>query len=177
MNVSAIVACSKNRAIGRDNQIPWYLPADLRYFKQVTSGHAILMGRKTYESIGRPLPKRSNIVITRQKNYQLEGCNVYHSLLEGVEAAKKMGEEELFIIGGGEIYRQALPICHKIYYTEVDLEIADATVFFPALQEKDWKLISAEAHQKDEKNPYHYTFKVYERTQQVTLMNLPEKLA
>lgn len=177
MKVAAIVACSKNRAIGRDNQIPWYLPADLRYFKQTTSGHAILMGRKTYESIGRPLPKRTNIIITRQKDYQAEGCEVYHSLLDGVVAAQKMGEEELFIIGGGEIYRQALPVCHRIYYTEVELEIPDATVFFPELPKAKWELISAETHQKDEKNPHNYTFKCYERKEEVTLLKLDEKLS
>jgi len=114
MKVSAIVACSKNRAIGKDNQIPWYLPADLRFFKQTTLNHAILMGRKTFESIGRPLPKRHNLVVTRQKRYKSEGISVFPSLLEGIDFAKKQNWEELFIIGGGEIYRQALPFCQRI---------------------------------------------------------------
>ena len=174
MQVTAIVACSKNRAIGRDNQIPWYLPADLRFFKEKTSGHHILMGRKTYESIGRPLPRRTNIIITRQADYKAEGCVVLSSLLEGVEYAKKHGESELFIIGGGEIYRQALPVCSKIYYTEVDTEIVDANVFFPKLEASNWKLSLEKPHEKDEHNPHAYVFKLYERLDPITIMRLEE---
>jgi dihydrofolate reductase len=172
MNVTAIVACSKNRAIGRENQIPWYLPADLQFFKRTTSEHHILMGRKTYESIGRPLPKRTNMVITRQTNYKAEGCVVLSSLLEGVEYARKQEESELFIIGGGEIYRQSLSVCNRIYYTEVDTEISDATVFFPPLESDEWALVSEELHEKDEKNPYNYKFKVYERINPVKVIDL-----
>jgi len=172
MNVTAIVACSKNRAIGRENQIPWYLPADLRFFKRMTSGHHILMGRKTYESIGRPLPRRTNIIVTRQTNYKLEGCVVVNSLLEGVEYAKKKGETELFVIGGGEIYRQSLAVCNRIYYTEVDAEISDANVFFPKLEMTEWNLVAEEGHEKDEKNPFDYVFKTYERKDPVTVMRL-----
>ncbi len=177
MKVAAIVACSKNRAIGRDNQIPWYLPADLRFFKKTTLHHSILMGRKTHESIGRPLPKRSNIVVTRQKDYEAAGCEVFYSLLDAVKAVQKKGETELFIIGGGEIYRQALSICHRIYYTEVDLEVPDASVFFPELPETTWHLVSTQPHQADENNPHPYTFKIYDRKQPVTLIDLEEKLS
>lgn len=174
MQVSAIVACSKNRAIGRDNQIPWYLPADLRFFKKITSGHHILMGRKTFESIGRPLPRRTNIVITRQLDYKAEGCVVLPSLLDGVEYAKKRGERELFIIGGGEIYRQSLSVCSHIYYTEVDAEILDASVFFPKLEAHEWRLVSEEPHEKDENNPHPYVFKVFKRIEPITVMKLDD---
>ncbi len=175
MKVSAIVACSLNRAIGRDNQIPWYLPADLRFFKQSTSGHHILMGRKTYESIGRVLPRRNNIIITRQEDYKVEGAIVLSSLLEGIEYAQNHRENELFIIGGGEIYRQALTVCHRIYYTEVEVKIPDATTFFPLLTEEDWELVSEEKHEKDEQNPYNYKFQIYERKTPITVMDLEEE--
>jgi dihydrofolate reductase len=170
MKVYSIVACSSNRAIGRDNQIPWYLPADLSYFKKVTSGHCIIMGRKTYESIGRPLPKRVNIVISRNKEFKPEGVLVFSSFLEAIQYASKEVNRDIFVIGGGEIYRQALAVSSKIFYTEVDTEIIDATVFFPEIATSEWTLLSEEFHQKDEHNPYNYTFKVYERIDPVTVL-------
>jgi len=171
MKVNSIVACSKNNAIGRDNQIPWYLPADLKYFKKITTGNVIIMGRKTYESIGRALPKRINIVITKNKDFRAEeGVLVFNSLLEAIEYAKREVNREIFIIGGGEVYRQALSVSQKIYYTEVDTEIPDATVFFPELLPTEWNLISEEKYEKDENNPFNYIFKVYERVNPITVI-------
>jgi dihydrofolate reductase len=170
MNVYAIVACSKNRAIGRDNQIPWYLPADLKYFKKVTSGHCIIMGRKTFESIGRALPKRINIVVSRNPDFKAEGVLVFSSFLEAVEYAVKEIGRDVFVIGGGEIYRQAMSVSKKIYYTEVDIVIDDATVFFPEMNLEDWDLVSEECFEKDENNPFDFCFRVYERTGPITVL-------
>lgn len=172
MSVNSIVACSKNNAIGRENQIPWYLPADLKYFKKITTGHIIIMGRKTYESIGRALPKRINIVISRNKDFKVEdGVLLFSSFLDAVDYALKLTEREIFVIGGGEVYRQALSVSHKIYYTEVDTEITDATVFFPELVDSEWKLLSEEKYEKDENNPFDYNFKVFVRTNPVTVLS------
>ncbi len=172
MSVNSIVACSKNNAIGRENQIPWYLPADLKYFKKITTGHIIIMGRKTYESIGRALPKRINIVISRNKDFKVEdGVLLFSSFLDAVDYALKLTEREIFVIGGGEVYRQALSVSHKIYYTEVDTEITDATVFFPELVDSEWKLLSEEKYEKDENNPFDYNFKVFIRTNPVTVLS------
>jgi len=162
MKVSAIVATAKNNVIGKDNDIPWYLPADLKYFKRVTLGHHIIMGRKCFESIGRPLPKRTNIIITRNLFFTATNALVCHSLEEALSIAFDNGEEEAFIIGGGEIYRQAMPFVDKIYLTEVDLEI-EGTVFFPDLPEDKWKLIASESHQADAKNEHDYVFKTLEK--------------
>ncbi len=172
MSINSIVACSKNNAIGRENQIPWYLPADLKYFKKITTGHIIIMGRKTYESIGRALPKRINIVISRNKDFKVEdGVLLFSSFLDAVDYALKLTEIEIFVIGGGEVYRQALSVSHKIYYTEVDTEITDATVFFPELVDSEWKLLSEEKYEKDENNPFDYNFKVFVRTNPVTVLS------
>jgi dihydrofolate reductase len=171
MIINSIVACSRNNAIGRENQIPWYLPADLKYFKKITSGHVVIMGRKTYESIGRALPKRINIVVSKNKDFKAEhGVLVFSSFLDAVEFAIKETNREVFIIGGGEIYRQALSVSQKIYYTEVDTEILDATVYFPELPDDEWRLLSEEKHEKDENNPFDYNFKVFERIGQVTVL-------
>jgi dihydrofolate reductase len=162
MIISAIVACAHNNVIGKDNQIPWYLPADLIYFKKITLNHHIIMGRKCYESIGRPLPKRTNIVITRDPFFISSGCIIAHSLKEALNIAQKNGETEAFIIGGGEIYRQSADLWDKLYMTEVDLE-TEGDVFFPEIDKNKWTLISEEKHQKDEKNDWDYAFKVFER--------------
>ena len=172
MVVSAIVACSKNRAIGRENQIPWYLPADLKYFKKITSGHFVIMGRKTFESIGRPLPNRTNIIITHQKNFKAENCILFNSFLDAIEYANVHNQSEIFVIGGGEIYRQALAVCSKIYYTEVETEIEDATTFFPVLNEEDWSKTYHEAYLADEKNLFNYSFNIYERIKPVTVVDI-----
>lgn len=129
--LSIIAAISTNRVIGRDNKIPWHISEDLRRFKALTIGHPIIMGRKTFESIGKPLPKRANIVITRDKDYSAPGIDVAHSIEEAIEAAKtKEGSEEIFIIGGGQIYSQSIHLADKLYLTVVDQEIK-GDVFFP----------------------------------------------
>lgn len=164
MIVSAIVAAANNRVIGRDNQIPWYLSSDLKYFKKKTLGHYVIMGRKSYDSIGRPLPKRTNVIVTRNLFYTAENCLVTHSVEEALELALDNGETEVFIIGGAEIYKLSLPYLDKLYLTKVDAEI-EGHVYFPELDWNEWTEISTEAHQADEKNDHDYTFCIYERKQ------------
>ncbi|KPB06577.1 dihydrofolate reductase [Bacillus sp. CHD6a] len=158
--ISIIVATDKNNLIGKDNDLPWRIPADLAYFKQVTLGNTIVMGRKTYESIGKPLPNRRNIVLSRQ-DYHADGCETLHSLEEVVS----MDEEgkELFIIGGAHIFKEALPFADFLYLTFIDEEFEGDT-YFPEVKENDWELISSEKGIKDEKNPYDYYFKKFKRT-------------
>jgi dihydrofolate reductase len=162
MKISSIVAIGKNNVIGKDNQIPWYLPNDLKWFKKQTLGHAVIMGRKCFESIGRPLPKRTNIIITRDIFYLAQGCEVVHSLSEALQLAQNEGETEAFIIGGGEIYQQSMDICDKIYLTEVEID-AEGDVFFPNLNPSEWQVTFEETNLKDEKNEWDYTFKILER--------------
>ncbi len=155
-----VVAISENNAIGKDNQLLWHLPADLKHFKTITSGHTIIMGRKTYDSIGKPLPNRRNIVVTRQTDLKLEGIEVVNSLDEALALCKD--ENEVFVIGGAEIYRQALPLVHKIELTRVHQEF-EADVFFPELDNEIWKEVWKEDHSPDEKNQFAYTFSTLER--------------
>lgn len=162
MIISSLVAVSKNGVIGKDNDIPWYLPADLAYFKKTTIQHTIIMGRKTYESIGRPLPKRTNIIVTRNPYFASSHCLVAHSVAEALEMAHERGEDEVFIIGGGKIFDISYELWDRLYLTEVDVEV-DGDVFFTEINLDDWNLISEDRHQKDEKNEFDYTFKVYER--------------
>jgi dihydrofolate reductase len=162
MTISCIVATAHNRVIGKDNDIPWYLPADLQYFKKVTLGHPIIMGRNCYVSIGRPLPKRTNIIITRDPFFISSNCVVVRSINEAIDAARSENAEEVFIIGGGQIYEQTIDLWDKLYLTEVDLNV-QGDVFFPELNMSEWALKSDERHSKDEKNEYDYCFKVYKR--------------
>lgn len=162
MIVSAIVAAAKNRVIGFQNEIPWYLPADFRYFKKTTMGHHIIMGRKCFESIGRPLPKRTNIIITRDPFYLAYDCLIVHSIQEALQLAEDNHETEAFIIGGGEIYAQSMDLLDRIYYTEVDIE-PEGDVFFPELDPNIWREVSREFHEKDDKNEVDYSFVVHER--------------
>jgi dihydrofolate reductase len=162
MLISAIVAAARNGVIGKDNQIPWYLPADLAYFKHRTLGHCIIMGRKSFRSIGRPLPKRTNIVVTRDPFFQADGVVVTHSVREALEYAFEQGEAEVFIIGGGEIYRQSMDEWDRIYLTEVDLE-PEGDVFFPTINPEEWQEVWRETHEPDEKNEAGWAFVVMER--------------
>lgn len=162
MIVSAIVAMAKNRVIGHDDRIPWYLPADLKYFKRTTLNHHILMGRKSFRAIGRPLPKRTNVVITRDLFFTASNALVVHSLEEGLQLAREQGEAEAFIIGGGQIYELAMPLLDRLYLTEVDLE-PEGNIFFPRIDEEEWTVVSSEPHLPDERNEMAYTFKVLER--------------
>ena len=159
MTISCIVAVAKGNVIGMDNDIPWYLPADLQYFKKTTLGHHIIMGRNCYASIGKPLPKRTNIIISRDPFFISSNCLIARSIGEALKLAHQNGEEEVFIIGGGQIYEQTKELWDKIYLTEVDLEIEGDT-FFSEINPSEWTLVSEESHQKDEKNEYDYTFKL-----------------
>ncbi|WP_461630495.1 dihydrofolate reductase [Labilibaculum euxinus] len=160
MNVSIIVAVSRNQVIGKDNQLIWKLSADLKRFKALTTGHTIIMGRKTFESIGKPLPNRTSVIITRQADYVAEGCVVVNSLEEALE--KFSDQEEVFIIGGGTIYKEALAKANKIYYTKVHKDFEGDT-FFPVLDLKEWKSVNREDCFPDEKNEVPYSFIDYIR--------------
>ena len=157
MIISTIVAVAKNGVIGANNEIPWYLPADLAFFKRTTLNHHILMGRNCYESIGKPLPKRTNMILTRDPFFRVSGCVVVHSVEEAIELAETNGEEELFIIGGGVVYEQTLSLCNRLYYTEVDIT-PQGDVFFPAVDWEQWKQVSFSEHEADEKNKFPYSF-------------------
>lgn len=163
MIVSAIVAVGNDLVIGKDNKLPWYLPADLKYFKKKTLNHHIIMGRKSYKSIGNPLPKRTNIVLTRDPYWIASNVLVAHSVEEALSLAYDNGEEEAFIIGGGNIYEQTQELWDRVYLTEVDVTIKGADTFFPQLSEEKWKVVSEEPHAPHDKNEYAYNFKVLER--------------
>lgn len=165
MTVSAIVAISKNGVIGKGNQLPWYLPADLKFFKRTTINHHIIMGRKSFQSIGKPLPKRTNIVLSRNPFFIASGCLVTSSLDEALNIAKDNGEEEAFIIGGAIIYSLSIEKWDRLYLTKVDVEIEDGDAFFPDINWDEWKLIKEEPHKADEKNEHDYTFQMWERRQ------------
>lgn len=160
MNITLVVAIAENNAIGKNNQLLWHLPADLKHFKQITSGHTIIMGRKTYDSIGKPLPNRRNIVITRQNDLKLEGVEVVGSLNDAVALCTT--ESEVFVIGGAEIYKSALPLAQKIYLTTVHQSF-DADAFFPEIDREQWTETEKESHSPDEKNAFSYTFSTLER--------------
>lgn len=153
----------KNRLIGKDNQLPWHLPNDLKYFKEVTMGHKIVMGRKTFESIGKPLPGRENIVLSTNPNFVADGCKMYHSIDAFLQDTKKRLDEEFFIIGGAMIYETFLPHADRLYITEIDGEFEGDT-YFPNFNKHDWKIIAEKEGQVDEKNPHPHRFVVYERT-------------
>lgn len=157
--IALIAAMAKNRVIGKSQQMPWHLPADLAHFKKMTMGKPILMGRKTFESIGKPLPGRRNLVITRQ-DITIAGCEIFHSLEEALNAVANV--EEVMVIGGGDLFQQALPRTDRLYFTFIDLDVEGDT-FFPEWSEKEWKIISNEAHKPDAKNPYAYRFVILER--------------
>ncbi|MBR2088846.1 MAG: dihydrofolate reductase [Fibrobacter sp.] len=161
MLISAIVAVSENNVIGRDGHLPWHLSLDLKRFKAITTGHAIILGRKNYEDIGRPLPNRTNYVLTRNKDFQAPGCIVCSSLGEAIEAARNAGETECFIIGGAAVYREAMPLVDKLYFTKV-LAHVDGDVFFPEWQSEFTKE-SEEQFQADEKNDYPTIYQVWVR--------------
>lgn len=160
MSNSLIVAMSKNRVIGRAGQLPWHLSADLRRFKQLTMGHTIVMGRKTFESIGRPLPGRNSIVITRHQGYRPPGVHIAASLEDAERLAAD--DSEVFFIGGGEVYRQVLPRIDRIYLTLVHAEVSGDT-YFPELSPDQWQLTQQTDHAADEKNEYPFSFLVYDR--------------
>ncbi|MEA5140064.1 dihydrofolate reductase [Arcicella rigui] len=157
MKLSIIVAVAENGVIGHNNQLIWHLPEDLKMFKRLTSGHPIIMGRKTFESIGKPLPNRTSIIITKNPEFQIEGCITVHSLEEAIETANEIEENEAFIIGGAEIYRLALPFADTIYLTEVH-HTFEGDTFFPAIDKELWEEVNRTDHDIDEKHLYKYSF-------------------
>ena len=160
MIVSIIVAMDENGGIGIENRLPWRLLDDLRNFKQLTMGHHIIIGRKTYESVGRPLPGRTNIVVTRNPEFRAQGCLIAHSLAEALTLAQERGEDEVFICGGASLYAQALQDADHIYLTRAHAQIR-ADAFFPQFDETGWEEKSIYHHEADERNEYPFTFQNY----------------
>ncbi|MDR2890286.1 MAG: dihydrofolate reductase [Alistipes sp.] len=158
--ISVIVAVARGGVIGAGGVMPWHISEDLQMFKRVTSGHPVVMGRRTFESLGRPLPKRTNVVITRQTDYRAEGCTVVHSLDRAIGLFPP--EEEIFVIGGGEIYAGAMPLADRFYLTHIEAEYEGDT-FFPEWMEVDWALVSTERHERGANFPHPFEFRVYER--------------
>lgn len=166
IDLAVIVAAAENGVIGRNNALPWHLPEDLRYFKRVTLGKPIVMGRKTFESIGRPLPGRTNIVISRQPGYAPDGVHVVSGLDDALELAEEIalidGVTELMVIGGAEIYRAAIPRAQRLYLTEVHAEV-EGDALLPEVDWSQWRELSRESWPASEANPYSYSFVVFER--------------
>lgn len=163
--ISIIVAIARGNVIGAGGHIPWYIPADLQYFKDTTVGHAVIMGRKTYDSIvkrlGRPLPDRKNIVVTRDRNFSADGVIVAHSLEDAVRMTDT--NEEVFVIGGEQIYKLALPYTDRLYVTEVEADIASGDTFFPDIDKSVWHEVARTRFEKTGKNEYNHSFVVYDK--------------
>ncbi|MFT7591430.1 MAG: dihydrofolate reductase [bacterium] len=162
MQIHLIAAIAQNNAIGKDNQLLWHIKDDLQLFKRTTLNHVIIMGRKSYESIGRPLPKRTNVVITRKIDYQPEGVVVFNSLNDAFDHFKET-EDEVFVIGGGEIYRQSLDDAHVLHISHVDTSVEDADTFFPKVKWEEWKTTSEECYKASEVNDFAFEYKTYTR--------------
>lgn len=163
MIVSLIAALARNRVIGKDNDLPWHLPDDMKYFMDTTKGHCVIMGRKNYESIPvkfRPLANRTNIVVTRQKEYKAEGCLVVHSLKDALALAAEKKETETFVIGGAEIYALAMPVAQRLYLTEINATLEGDT-FFPLVDAALFKEVSRIHHAKDSRHAFAFDFVVY----------------
>lgn len=156
-----VVAMGEKNEIGFENQLLWHLPKDLKHFKEITSGHPVIMGRKTYESIGKPLPNRTNIVVSRKTDWFEEGILIVGSIKEAVKFAKKI-DEDVFIIGGGKIYEQTMDVVDKLEVTLVKADL-EADTFFPKIDPKIWKKTDEICHEKDEKNQYDFCFQTFER--------------
>lgn len=165
MNISMIAAMGKNRVIGKDNDIPWHLPDDFKFFKDTTKGHHVIMGRKNWESLPhkfKPLPHRPNIVITRQEGYQAEGATVVNTLEEALAIAQKHTESEAFIIGGGEIYRMGLALANTIYLTEIEGEF-EGQVTFPKFSSEEWEEVKRQHHPTDERHLFSFDYVEYRK--------------
>jgi len=160
--ISLLVAMDRNRVIGHNNKLPWHLPRDLRFFKEKTTGGTIIMGRKTFESIGRVLPKRKHVVLTKQEMDFPEEVEVISDISSVLERNRKNPDEEYFVIGGGKIFTQIMPYADRMYITWID-EAFEGDIYFPDFSEADWHLTSEEKGEKDEKNPYDYYFLQYDR--------------
>jgi dihydrofolate reductase len=163
MIISLIAALTENHVIGKNNDLPWHLPDDMKYFMKTTTGHVVIMGRKNYESLPpkfRPLPDRTNIVITRQNNFHAPGCTTVNSLEAGIQVAKRANEKELFIIGGAEIFELSMPVADRLYLTEIKTELEGDT-HFPKFDKSKWKELSRKPHPKDDRHAFDFDFVVY----------------
>jgi dihydrofolate reductase len=160
--IKILVAFDENRVIGKNNALIWHLPADLQRFKTLTTGHVIIMGRKTYESIGRPLPNRTTIAITRQETFNPEGILVSHSLEEAILKAKSISREDIYIVGGAEIYQMSLAVADQILVTQLH-DIFDGDTYFPEIPLDTWEIVSREKGLTDEKNKFQYSFLTYQK--------------
>ena len=160
MRVSLIVAMQRNRVIGREGNLPWHLSADLKRFKRLTMGHHIIMGRKTFASIGRTLPGRTTVVVTRQEDFEADGAIVVHGVHDAIAASAD--DEEVFIVGGADIYRQALPLVDRIYLTEVDADVLGDTQF-PEFDRAAWAIVERSEHSADQRNDHPHAFSVLQR--------------
>ena len=158
--VSLVVAMAKNRVIGRNNTLPWHLPADLKHFKALTMGHHIVMGRKTYESIGKPLPGRTSVVVTRNPELKIEGCTIARSLEQALAACA--GDDEIFVVGGAELYAQAMPLADTLYVTEIQRDV-EGDAHFPEFNRGEWREVSREMRSQQQPQPLEYHFVTYRR--------------
>lgn len=163
-NISLIAAMGRNRVIGRDGQMPWHLPDDLKYFKQKTLGHTVIMGRKTWDAMGRMLPNRRNVVVSRNADFRADGAIVVNSLDEALRHGSEgaAGQQELFVIGGEQIYRMAMEKADRIYLTRIDAEF-QGDAYFPEFDERHWRCVSREPHPADERHAHKFAFEVWER--------------
>lgn len=165
MIISLIAALTENRVIGKNNDLPWHLPDDMKYFMQTTKGHYVIMGRKNWESIPekfRPLPNRTNLVVTRQADFHAPGATVVHSLAEALDLARAAGQTETFVIGGAEIYRLALPFANRLYLTEIKTQLAGDT-YFPEYDQSAWKETSRQHHGTDARHLFSFDFVIYDK--------------
>jgi dihydrofolate reductase len=165
MIISHIAAMARNRVIGRNNDLPWKLPDDMKFFMNTTKGHHVIMGRKNYDSLHdkyKPLPNRTNIVVTRQKNFNAPGCVVVNSIDDAIAIARKNNESEAFIIGGAEIYKLSFPVANRIYLTEIHAEVQGDT-YYPEFNKREWKEVSRQPHDADERHAFPFDFVIYER--------------
>ena len=165
MTISLVVAASENNVIGKDNRLLWHLPNDMKFFKNTTWGMPVIMGRKTFESLGKPLTGRTNIVMTRDKEWTAQGTTVSASMEEAMKAAAETDAKEVFVIGGGEIFKQILPQANRVYLTRVHTQL-EGDAFFPELPAKEWKLLSQLDFTADAKHAYSYSFQVWQRNSQ-----------
>lgn len=162
MTISIIAAVAKNGVIGKDGKLPWKLSDDLKNFKKLTKGHVVIMGRKTYESIGKPLPDRINIVLSRNTDYKDEGIIVCTTFQEAIDNAKKLQDDEIFVIGGEAVFNKALKKADKLYLTHVNANL-DGDTFFPSWNQDEWRLINKKDYKKDKENEYDFTIRTYIR--------------
>jgi dihydrofolate reductase len=166
VQISLIWAMTRNGVIGRDNDLPWHLPDDMKFFMRTTRDHPVIMGRRTFESMDRPLPRRTNIVVTRNPDYRAAGARVVHDLPTALEEARRQcardGVDEIFVIGGAALYREALEVATRLYVTEIDAELPGDT-FFPEIDWRGWRRVRSERHAADDRHAYPFTISVFER--------------